>query len=342
MQKSHTPSLEQEIEKVTNPRTKADSAWKRVLDRWLQPCLLCFWPHIENKIDWDYPIEDLGQELQSLTTKSMIGKQMVDKLYKVRTKSGQETMVLLHIEVQGARETGFEQRLFEYSYKIYDRYKLPITPLVVLSDNKMKWRPESFELRDLDDRVVHYYTFRWVKLLDWRGREEALLKSKNPFENLIAIHLRAQQTHKNPETRLQVKWAISRHLLEEGWGRDDILSFYTFLDGVMRLPDPLELEYHNKMINLEKEKHVDYITSAEYFGIQKGMEQGMQQGIQRGMQQGIQQGIEKGMQQGIQKGMQQGMRKAQLDNAKKMLAKGIKYSIVKEITELSDAELESI
>jgi hypothetical protein len=36
------------------------------------------------------------------------------------------------------------------------------------------------------------------------------------------------------------------------------------------------------------------------------------------------------------------MRKAQLDNAKKMLAKGIKYSIVKEITELSDAELESI
>jgi predicted transposase/invertase (TIGR01784 family) len=64
------------------------------------------------------------------------------------------------------------------------------------------------------------------------------------------------------------------------------------------------------MINLEKEKHVDYITSAEYFGIQKGM--------------------------------QQGMRQAKLDDAKRMLAKGIEYSIVKEITKLSDAELESI
>jgi predicted transposase/invertase (TIGR01784 family) len=72
----------------------------------------------------------------------------------------------------------------------------------------------------------------------------------------------------------------------------------------------IEVNIPNKMINLEKEKHVDYITSAEYFGIQKGMEQGM--------------------------------RKAQLDNAKKMLAKGIKCSIVKEITKLSDVELEAI
>jgi predicted transposase/invertase (TIGR01784 family) len=69
---------------------------------------------------------------------------------------------------------------------------------------------------------------------------------------------------------------------------------------------------------IEKEKHVDYITSAEYFGIQKGL------------------------QQGIEKGRQEGIRRWRLEGAKKMLAKGIEYSIVKEITELSDAELELI
>lgn len=315
---STTSLIETEEVDITNPRTKADGAWKQVLDRWFQPFLLCFWPHIEKKIDWTYPFEDLGQELQSFTNHSMVGKQVVDKLYKVRAKSGADTMVLIHVEVQGAKEIGFEKRLFEYSYKIYDKYQLSITPLVVLSDENSDWRPQTFELRALDDYLVHIYNFHQVKLLDWRGQEESLLDSKNPFESLIAIHLHAQQTRHQPKTRFNIKFAIIRHLFERGWGKDDILSFYTFLDGVMRLPKRFEREYHSMMMNLEQEKHVNYITSAEYFGIQKGMKKGRQEGVQKGI------------------------RQAKLEDAKKMREKGIAYAMVKEITGLSDDELAEV
>ncbi len=46
--------------------------------------------------------------------------------------------------------------------------------------------------------------------------------------------------------------AIFNHLTDKGWERDDILSFYTFLDGVMRLPKDLEMQYHNYVVEVEK------------------------------------------------------------------------------------------
>ena len=65
---------------------------------------------------------------------------------------------------------------------------------------------------------------------------------------------------------------------------------------------------------------MEYITSFERIGMQKGLQQGLLQGIQQGMQQGIQQGmqqgIQQGMQQGIQQGMQQGQEQGQLEQSR--------------------------
>ncbi len=45
-----------------------------------------------------------------------------------------------------------------------------------------------------------------------------------------------------------------------------------------------------------------YVTSAERFGIRKGL----QQGIEKGLRQGLEKGIQKGVKQGVRKGMEQG------------------------------------
>ena len=50
----------------------------------------------------------------------------VDKLMKVKSRQGKELWVLLHIEIQGEKETDFEKRLFEYYYRLYDRYNIPL------------------------------------------------------------------------------------------------------------------------------------------------------------------------------------------------------------------------
>lgn len=272
-----------------NPRTKADDAWKRVLDQWFQPFLQCFWPTIDSKIDWSMPIEELPQERTPLSAQSLVGKQIVDKLYKVYTKNGAYRIVLTHIEIQGDEEESFSTRLFQYWYRIYDYYKLPISTLVVLSDDNPQWRPKPFEIGGFDEHIECRYVYRYVKLLDWEGKEDSLLKSQNPFETLIAMHLRARQTRQSSSERFKIKMEIGRYLLEKGLKKDDILGFYTFLDGVMRLPDSLELEYHNTMINLEKERNVEYTLSAEHFGVIKGMKEGREKGRKEGREIGFEQ-----------------------------------------------------
>jgi hypothetical protein len=52
---------------------QSDEAWKRVLDRWFQPFLQCFFPHIADQIDWDRSIEELSPEMQPLTSSSLVG-----------------------------------------------------------------------------------------------------------------------------------------------------------------------------------------------------------------------------------------------------------------------------
>ena len=47
-----------------------------------------FYPEIAEKIDWISPYETLDNELQSITTESMIGKTFVDKRIKIKSLKG--------------------------------------------------------------------------------------------------------------------------------------------------------------------------------------------------------------------------------------------------------------
>src|SRR6186713_642845 len=246
MSTDHLNSQEDPNGLALMPRMQADGAWKRVLDRWFHPFLLCFWPAIAKQINWAIPPEDLGQELHSFTTESLVGKQIVDKLYQVQLKNKQAYLLLIHVEIQGEKEVNFSKRLFEYWYKIYDRYQLPVTTLVVLSDTHKNWRPKPLFINALGETELHY-RFGQVKLLDYQGQEAQLLESSNPFHQLIAIYLEAKRTQRSPNLRYQVKVTLAQHLFNQGWERDDMISFYTFLDGVMRLPDSLEIEYNTTM-----------------------------------------------------------------------------------------------
>lgn len=93
-------------------RDDYDSPWKDLLDRWHQRFLEFFFPVAAADIDWSRGYEFLDKELQKVTRRAMVGRRHVDKLIKVWRRSGQETWVLIHTEVQGNRETGFARRLY--------------------------------------------------------------------------------------------------------------------------------------------------------------------------------------------------------------------------------------
>lgn len=264
---------------LSNPPAHADAAWKYVLDVYFPEFTAFFFPEIEQAINWQAGYEMLDKELLALTSESMVGKRLVNKLVKVCSKAGQSCFVLLHLEVQGEYETAFAQRLFEYYYKLYDRYRLPITTLVVLADDRPSWRPQHYQMAGLG-YIALDSKFLTSKLLDYQGQEAALWAMANPFGTVVATHLAALATRPDPEARYQQKFKLTRRLFEKGLSRDDIQNFYKFIDWILTLPEDLDVRYNEAVYALEKEFGMeDYpLTTAERVGLKKGLQQGLQQG----------------------------------------------------------------
>jgi hypothetical protein len=107
-----------------NPSTRVDydSPWKEVLERFFQEFIEFCVPAAYDEIDWHQSPEFLDKELQRVVRKSKAGRHTVDKLIKVWLKDGSEAWLLIHIEVQNQRDESFVQRMYVYSYRIFDRY----------------------------------------------------------------------------------------------------------------------------------------------------------------------------------------------------------------------------
>ncbi len=264
----------------TNPRSHADEAWKYVLNAYFQSFICFFYPHLAEKIDWVAGYEMLDQELLKITSDSMISTRRVDKLIKVRSLDGQHCLVLLHVEVQNTRDKHFEQRLFQYFYRLYDRHALPVLTLAILADERGSWRPSCYT-KEVWGYPVCLFQFLISKLLDYQGQEDQLTEIDNPFGTVVAAHLAGLKTRSMPEARYASKLALTRKLYDKGLGREAIINLYTFIDGVLTLPENLRNRYNKSIEELEQERNMAYVTSMERQGIEKGLQQGLQQGFEQ-------------------------------------------------------------
>ena len=129
----------------TPPPIQADSAWKDIRNIWFPEFMEFFYPELASQVDWSKGYESLDKELQKITTQALLGNRFVDKLIQVKSSQGKDLLVLLHIEIQGKKEVQFEKRLFEYYYRLHDRYHKPILTLVILTDTHLNWRPSFYQ-----------------------------------------------------------------------------------------------------------------------------------------------------------------------------------------------------
>ena len=264
------------------PSTQTDSAWKDILNVWFYEFMLFFYPELAEKIDWSAGYETLDKELQMITTQAMLGKRFVDKLMKVKSQQGKELWVLLHIEVQGEKQIHFEKRLFEYYYRLYDRYNIPIVTLAVLADDNRAWRPSIYQAEVWGTEIL-FFRFFTIKLLDYADKCEVLEQTTNPFGVIVLAQLAALKTQKDIDERFKIKFSLTRKLYGRGLGRDAILNLYKFIDWVLTLPKDLAIRYNEYIYQIEEEYTVVYITTAERIGIEKGYQQGMEKGIEKGI-----------------------------------------------------------
>ncbi len=265
--------------------TSSDTAWKEVLDGFFQGFIEYCLPELNTQIDWNKKIISLDKELNAITKDSLTGTRLVDKLVQVHLKNGEEQLILIHIEVQGNPDKDFPKRMFTYGYRIYDRYQKPIVNCAILTDENEDWRPNHFEITMLGSKLS--LDFLIIKLIDYKNLQAELEASSNPFASVILTQLIALETRKHPEVeRLNIKYNLTRRLFAKKFEKDDIKKLFLFLDWLVHLSPPHELEYKEAVYRLEETKKMAYISSIE----RMGREAGLQEGLMRGVQQGIMEG----------------------------------------------------
>jgi hypothetical protein len=251
-----------------------DSAWKEALDRYFAAFLALLFPTVYAQIDWSRGYESLDKEFQQVVREAELGRRYVDKLFKVWTKDGGETWVLIHIEVQTVRDPDFPKRIYVYNYRVHDRYNRPVASLAVLADNDPQWRPDEYRysLFGCEPGI----RFQPVKLLDFAAHEAVLEASTNPIASVVLAHLKAQQTHGDPASRHAWKIRLVRGLYERGFSAQDVRELFRLIDWMMELPPALASVFRQELDKIQEEKNMPFVTSIERLGRCDGMCKGIE------------------------------------------------------------------
>jgi len=257
-----------------------DSVWKESLDVFLKYFMQLFFPHAYEEIDWSKGYESLDKELNKIRPEAEVGKRFVDKLMKVYLRSGEETWVYIHIEIQSQPDATLPERMYIYNIRLFLLYKKPIMSLAVLGDDQDSWRPNCYEHDLWGSRIS--FTFPTVKLWDYRNRYEELKKSKNVFAYFVIAHLNTLKSRKNIQQRLNYKIEITQELLKLGLSEKDANYLFRFIDALMILPKNLEEEFLKFVHELKEETNMPFLAPFEQLAMEKGREEGLEKGIKTG------------------------------------------------------------
>jgi hypothetical protein len=85
---------------MTEPSTSFDSPWKDIVETYLPDSFAFFFPDAYTAINWERGFDFLDQELRQVVRDAELGKRFVDKLVKVYLEDGEETWILIHLEIQ--------------------------------------------------------------------------------------------------------------------------------------------------------------------------------------------------------------------------------------------------
>lgn len=271
-----------QTEDSPNPQTEYDSPWKDVLERYFEDFMLFFFPQIHRRIDWTKKPEFLDKELLSVVGDAEIGTRFADKLVKIYRISGEENWILIHVEVQSQEEADFPSRMYTYNYRIFDKYQKFVVSLAILGDDNPNWRPSQFNSQLFGCGIS--FRFPVIKLLDYVQRLSELEQSRNPFATVVMAHLQAKATTSDRVQRKRQKLILVKRLYELGFERDSIIILFKFIDWMMTLPANLAQEFWQEYSSFEESKRMQYVTSVERIGIEKGVRQGLLEAIELGLE----------------------------------------------------------
>ena len=257
---------------------KDDSLWKAILEDVFDDFLWFFYPDADKLFDFKKGFEFLDKELQELfpVPETKARNKYVDKLVKVFTKQGTEEWFLIHIEVQGYTDRHFAERMFQYYYRILDRYERPITAFAIFT-NKHTNNPASYQRSFLGTNLNYEYNVCQIASLN----EDELAASSNPFALVVLTVKAALQTQELPDPELvTLKLSIAKALLTKKIARGKISAVMNFLKNYV--------QFASRATNSIFEKQLEFLTGKnttmgiEQFLLERAKTEGEKKGEKKG------------------------------------------------------------
>jgi len=248
---------------------KQDSSWRKILVKLLPDFLAFYFSEIHQAIDFEMGFEFLDKELQKiLPQEDDTGQRVVDKLVKVFLRDGSEKWLLIHIEIQGYREIGFPERVFQCYYRIYDQFGKQLISAALLTDDDPAFRENIYAVSRLGFRL--HFEFPIVKLLDYQHKWEELEHDPNPFAIATMAFLKTVETQGNDQERYRWKKHFLLELYRRGLSRETIIALFDFIGVIMALPPANDEKLHDEIEQTSEEKQMSILAIAEQKGLEKG------------------------------------------------------------------------
>ncbi|CAK8719748.1 hypothetical protein KKHLCK_08930 [Candidatus Electrothrix laxa] len=276
--------------KETMPPSDMDSGWKDVIEDFTEDFFRFYLPEMYRGIDFTQDVKFLDKELNEILSDSENIRREADRLLEVRLKNGEAEWILIHIEVQGSRDSGFAERMYVYNYRIFDKYRRKVVSIALLIDSRPSFRPDCFRTELFGCEVR--FTYPVIKLLDFDRPD--LEKDDSPFAVITRVQLAKIKSEKEPNKRYSFRLDLTKELYSRNYSKEQIIRLYRFIDYVLKLPEPEALQFNKEMELFEEARTMPYISTTERMAREEGLLQGIQQGISEGIEQGISEGIEQG------------------------------------------------
>ncbi|MBC8228314.1 hypothetical protein H8E77_02045 [bacterium] len=119
-----------------------DQLFKNLLKTFFKQFIELFFPEVAPRLDW-LEIEFLQQE--KFTDIPAGESRIVDVVAKIATREGEPELILVHVDVEHPWRSTFPYRMFEYYALLRLRHRLPVFPIAILPERKIKgFEPETY------------------------------------------------------------------------------------------------------------------------------------------------------------------------------------------------------
>ena len=214
-----------------------DARWKELIYAFVEEFIQYFLPDLYEDVDFSVAPEFLEQELHKLfADEERKGKKISDKLIKVRLKNGEDSFILVHVEIEGDAPTSYPREVFKYYYRIYDRYETDITTLVIYVGDQVPLVHNVYNRNTYGTKLSFAFTSYLVK----SQNEVDLLASRNICALAVLANLYVLQSKHDYSKRYSFKRELLNLLLERNYSRKSIVDIFAFIRLLMLLPSELE------------------------------------------------------------------------------------------------------